>query len=370
MAKILVIEDEPRIRENILELLSIEGFETLEAGDGAQGVALARQHQPDLVLCDVMMPEMDGPSVLRALRSEMGTATLPFIFLTALSSHDDFRAGMNLGADDYLTKPFKSTDLLRAVKSRLERHSSMAKAQQQALETLRQNLSRYIPHEMRTPLVGVLGFSQLLLDGGWQTYEPEAVEEMLKDIYQSGKRLERLVENHHYLGWVEEAERSPDAREELRMAAPGRVDAVVEQVASSLGAKYGRAGEVIVRVVQGFIGMEEVHLAKICYELVDNALKFSEAGTLVQVIGEAGPLGYRLTIADEGRGMSAEQMRRLGPFQQFDRDQYEQQGLGLGLHVASRLVRLYGGQVHATSAPMRGLCVVVDLPSHGDPEMR
>jgi DNA-binding NarL/FixJ family response regulator len=120
MATILVIEDQRQMLENLVDLLELEKFKVFSARDGSQGIALARQHRPDLILCDVMMPELDGYGVLRALRADKTTSTVPFIFLTAKSDAADLRTGMNLGADDYLTKPVTRRDLLAAIAARLK----------------------------------------------------------------------------------------------------------------------------------------------------------------------------------------------------------------------------------------------------------
>ncbi len=127
MAKILVIEDEESVRENLLDLLIAEDFETISAANGRIGLNLAISEIPDLILCDMMMPEIDGYGVLSAIRQEPLTATIPFIFLTAKSAKADFRQGMDLGADDYLTKPFTRAELLNAIVNRLDKHANLKK---------------------------------------------------------------------------------------------------------------------------------------------------------------------------------------------------------------------------------------------------
>ncbi|MCC5635684.1 EAL domain-containing response regulator [Nostoc sp. CHAB 5844] len=127
MVKILVIEDEKSVRENLLDLLEAEDFETVAAANGRTGVDLAFTEAPDLILCDMMMPEVDGYGVLTALRQDPLTATIPFIFLTAKSAKSDFRQGMDMGADDYLTKPFTRAELLSAIMNRLERQATLKK---------------------------------------------------------------------------------------------------------------------------------------------------------------------------------------------------------------------------------------------------
>lgn len=122
MPKILTIEDEDNIRDTIIETLTLEGFEVIQAENGKVGLKLAQEHLPDLIICDVIMPELDGYDVLRQLNQQRQTQGIPFIFLTAKNSLKDFRYGMNLGANDYLMKPFTAQELVMAVKSRLERY--------------------------------------------------------------------------------------------------------------------------------------------------------------------------------------------------------------------------------------------------------
>ncbi len=125
MIRILVIEDEPRVRANLATILRFEGYEVVEAGDGEEGLRRARECSPALILCDVMMPRVDGHQVLRALRAEPATRAIPFVFLTARGAIHELREGMTLGADDYLIKPVNREDLLAAVTTRLERHREL-----------------------------------------------------------------------------------------------------------------------------------------------------------------------------------------------------------------------------------------------------
>ena len=147
MKKILVIEDEPEMCRNLTTILRLERFQALPAENGRVGLELAKREKPDLILCDVMMPELDGYGVIAALRADAETVTIPFIFLTAKGEKPDIRAGMNLGADDYLTKPVAKVDLLAAIHSRLER------AVQQAVPEFKPNF-----HSAR-PLEEVLGLT-------------------------------------------------------------------------------------------------------------------------------------------------------------------------------------------------------------------
>ena len=139
MNKILVIEDEPEMRRNLATILKLERYQPLTAENGRVGLQLASKERPDLILCDVMMPELDGYGVLRALRQDPALALTPFILLTAKGEKQDLRSGMNLGADDYLTKPVAKADLLQAIAARLRR------SEQQAQREFKPDFSSYRP---------------------------------------------------------------------------------------------------------------------------------------------------------------------------------------------------------------------------------
>lgn len=127
MKKILLIEDNPEVRENTYEILSLANYDVVAAENGKTGVELAQKEKPDLIICDIMMPELDGYGVLHILSKNEQTAGIPFIFLTAKTEKTDIRKGMNLGADDYLTKPFDDTDLLNAIEARLRKNAMIHK---------------------------------------------------------------------------------------------------------------------------------------------------------------------------------------------------------------------------------------------------
>ncbi|MBL9126947.1 MAG: response regulator transcription factor [Verrucomicrobiales bacterium] len=156
MKSILVIEDQPQMRRNLLTILEMEGFRVLAAEDGQAGVRLAREELPDLILCDIMMPGIDGYHVLHTLRAHKPTAPIPFIFLTAKGEKSDFRTGMNLGADDYLPKPVGRADLLAAIAARFER-------ERRSEERLRDRISNAGFHPdfgSHAPLVRVFGLTE------------------------------------------------------------------------------------------------------------------------------------------------------------------------------------------------------------------
>jgi DNA-binding response OmpR family regulator len=134
MSKILIIEDETIIREEIFDWMSFEGYEAFSAADGLAGIHEALHRQPDLILCDINMPHLDGYGVLAALREKALTAKIPFIFMTALSSQEAIQKGMSLRADDYITKPFTRSELLQLIQNHLEKGAIQQKSPQDTEE--------------------------------------------------------------------------------------------------------------------------------------------------------------------------------------------------------------------------------------------
>jgi DNA-binding NarL/FixJ family response regulator len=145
--RVLVIEDQAPMRRNLLTLLEMEGFQPLGADNGREGIEIARREKPDLILCDVMMPEVDGHAVLNAVRADPDISQTPFIFLSARGEKLDVRLGMNLGADDYLTKPAGTEELLAAIEARLERHESMLAHNKARAAGFRPDFSQSTPLE-------------------------------------------------------------------------------------------------------------------------------------------------------------------------------------------------------------------------------
>ena len=157
MKKILVIEDDNHIRESICELLEIKEYEVSSATDGRDGIAKARKIIPDMIICDIMMPGMNGYEVLAELMKDKEMSIIPFIFLSALSAKDDIREGMNLGADDYLTKPFKAQELYNAIEARFKKRTLEAN-QSPYIEPLKTN---NVQRGLIDPIEGIIASTRI-----------------------------------------------------------------------------------------------------------------------------------------------------------------------------------------------------------------
>ena len=361
MAKILVIEDEEAIRENILELLEAENFEGIGAINGKVGIKLAIEKIPDLILCDMMMPEVDGYGVIKALRSEPLTATIPFIFLTAKADKVDVRTGMELGADDYITKPCTPQELLKAIAIRLEKQKTISRQSQKTLDELRTNISMSLPHELRTPLNAILGFSELILSE-YQVLEESDILEMIGQIQTSGHRLYRLIQNFLLYAELEIAATNPELLKEMRNSEFSCVKSLLSQKAKQQAKHANRTEDLQLNLQDSSVAMDSVRLAKIVEELLDNAFKFSLEGTPVLLSTFVENQTFILSVKDKGRGMTTDQIAQLEAYRQFDRKLYQQAGLGLGLAIVQRLVELHGGEFKIESFPQKETTVCVSLP--------
>jgi signal transduction histidine kinase len=362
MKRVLVIDDTPEILDVISECLTYQGLETVVARDGATGIRLAQETPPNLIICDVNMPGLDGYSVLLALRKIPQTATVPFIFLTGVADKVNVRRGMELGADDYITKPFTQKELKAAVAARLEKQAELQRQTDRRLDELRGSLTLALPHELRTPLNGIIGLATILMDD-YANVSPEEVLATARDIHASAERLHLLIENFLVYSQIQlliTEKKSLAGGEYIPIPAPE----LLPDLAQTVARKHNRESDLSVECGNVFFAMPPENLTKIVTETLDNAFKFSEAGQPVRLRAHAREDGSNeIVIEDRGRGMSAEQIDNVAPNMQFNRQQYEQQGAGLGLIIAKRMTELLGGDYLITSRLGQGTTVSVRFPA-------
>lgn len=363
MKKILVIEDENFLREDILEILRLDNFDARGAENGMIGVQAARDYHPDLIICDMMMPERNGDWVLLELRNDPATTNIPFIFLTAKTTRSDMRKGMDLGANDYLMKPFRPSELLAAVNTQLEKQNALLRDYERRLEELRESVIRALPHELRTPLTGILGYSRMLMEDA-DSIEPEQVYQMAQGIERAARRMRRLTENYLLYAQIELLASDRAKIQALRTNTLDTTSQIVEETALQKAREARRDADVQVSCTPASVQISADAMQKITLELVDNALKFSTAGTPVEVNGAPEDGYFVLSVTDQGRGMTAEDIAHIGAYVQFERRFYEHAGLGLGLVIARRLAEAYGGSLMITSTPKVETRVMVKLPLH------
>jgi signal transduction histidine kinase len=359
--RILVIDDEVLFREATTIALQRKGYETLEAGDGVDGGEVARRVLPDLIICDVNMERLDGYGLLTNLRKDPATATIPFILMTGMSDAAGMRRGMELGADDYLPKPFTAPQLFSAVEARLAKHHVLKQSAEKKLAHLRANLSLALPHEMITPLNGIFGLAEILKSEA-ESLSVEEVADYGNTILQSAERLHRTVQNFLLFGKLEIQASDGDTLRSLRQQVTTEVPALIETRARHLAKNAGRLPDVSLRVTDGRAAIGSDLLTKLVDELIDNALKFSKPGTPIRISVEIMDQKMVVAVSDRGCGMSADDVASIGAYSQFHRDNREQQGSGLGLAIAGRIAELHNGTLRVQSQVDAGTTVSVTLP--------
>ncbi len=348
MTRILVIDDESQLSALTVEMLRDEGYEADSAADGASGLSMAYQSPPDLVLCDLQMDGLDGYQVLAALRRDPRTAVVPVIFLTGVGGDVAVRHGMNLGADDYLTKPVSVEGLLNTVRARLDRSQEVRQEAARRMTELRSELARsLLPHELLTPLTVVMGLASLLKDEG--AIEPGQVKEVAEGILQGAQELESMITK--FLVYAEIQTALPGEGLE-----PGRAAAVMAEVTRERAARAGRDADVEMDVASFSSPMPIDHLQALVRELVENALKFSKPGSAVTIRGRQDKAECVLSVQDRGRGMTSEQIAGLERAPFLRRNQ-QQPGLGLGLTIVRKIADMYGGHTSFDTAAERGTTV-------------
>lgn len=358
---ILIIEDEKEICNDLVRILNISGYQTLFAYNGIDGIKLAQENLPDMIISDIMIPGMNGYEILKSLQQNADTAAIPFLFLSAKSNKFDIREAMNMGADDFITKPFDIDELLDTIKVRLEKRLKRESHLTSKIENLQTNLRKTMPHEIRTPLNVILGFSEFLMKNNKNIHQGEALD-MINNIHESGQRLLRTFENYLLYANLEliaatQAEKFKYQKHKTFMA-----DIFIKDVAKGKAMEFNRLQDLELNLDDGAVNLYEDHFRKIIEELIDNCFKFSNPGTAVKITSILNNDTYIIRFSDLGRGMSEEQIKKLGDFVQFERKMYEQQGTGLGLSIVKRIIEIYNGVIEIQSIPDSNTEVTVHLP--------
>lgn len=372
MARVLVIEDASLIRREILTVLRLEGFDAIGAASGRAGLQLARRYQPDLILCDVMMPDLDGYGTLDALRNDPETEAIPFIFLTAMDGRADVRQGMKLGADDYLIKPVMDTDLLDAVRARLARQQTIASRAAAAraeaeqarreteaqLEQLQRAISVNVSQELRASVAGLMQMLDLVLKERFGA-NPQTRREYVQQALANTRRIHSLIEDLIALQEIDQGTINT-----FRQTLDRHFDfeKPVEEAAERWQAK---GLDLHVRIAPNvMIYAPKIGFRHAVAHLVDNACKFSpEEGRVDVELFANGEGGCLLLVRDAGPGIPPELRERLFDrfFQAPQPDGRTAEGLGVGLTIARAFARALGGDVRLLDSD-QGCLVEMFLP--------
>lgn len=366
-AKILVVEDHSDLLHGIRGILELEDYEVLTAATGAKGLEILRNATcaPDLIVSDIVMPDVDGYDFYKAVRQETRWLNIPFVFLTAKNRKEDVLFGKELGADDYIGKPFDAQELIVTVNSKLRRIREITQMYNDQVSTIKRNILTILNHEFRTPLTYVVAYADMLhRDADELTYDE--LRTFLGGINTGADRLRRLIENFMLLIELEtgEAINTYNWRKRRFNNFGALLGLVAEEGQSTVLEKN------ICLVVQPvseslpYIVADVEYLKVGLLRLIDNAIKFTdEPGSQIVLSAHIEDGQVCLSVLDHGRGVpDTEQEVIFDVFYQINRQAYEDQGAGAGLPIVDRIARMHGGYVKVQSEVGVGSCFSIYLP--------
>ncbi|XZO01990.1 MAG: response regulator [Microcoleus sp.] len=372
---ILVVDDQPDNFDVIEALLSDRGYDLHYASNGHVALNSLDVFQPDVILMDVMMPDLDGMEVCQRIKAQPQWEGVPIIMVTALSGKEDLARCIKAGADDFISKPVSGLELRARVHSMLrlkqqyDKIRSLSKVQENTIDLLQKNLNELsgnlassLPHELNTPLNGIFGVIGLLLDDREDMSEEE-INELLLLAQQSALRLDRLTKKFLiYIKLELMTSQIPIDKTPTNNQVTA-TKSVIENCAMEQAKKVDRQNDLICELEDIDVPVSEDNLKWMMDELLENALKFSTPLTPVKVSSQLIKGAFHLSISDRGRGMTEEQISKIGAFMQFERRTYEQQGLGLGLKIVKKIIDISGGKFYLSSVYHEETTAHVKLPS-------
>lgn len=355
--KIVVIEDNPDVRNNLKEILESAGYSVETAENGEIGLEVLKRTMPDLILCDIMMPELDGYGLLKAVRSSKVLASTPFVFLTAKTAREDLSKGMELGADDYIMKPFTIAELLKRVRIRLDKRKEVLERSEQKIKEVTSNIGQPITHELNEPLRTITGIGELIMTEHYGMEKAEIVE-FVSLIHKAGLELKEVVGKTLNYYEVEELKNNRDLLDQLKSEAITSPKLIINDLVTSEAEEYRRASDVVVSLVDTEIQFPAKYFKTTVSSILSNAFKFSPRGSMVRVITGIEDKHFVLTVSDEGLGMEEEDVASIGAYKKFD-DGSVKKGLGLGLFNTSRTLDMFDASMSINSN--KGIGTIVKL---------
>ncbi len=371
---ILLVEDDKSMLYGMSDLLQVVDMDyqinVLTAGNGQEALAIMNRQTPDLVVSDIMMPIMDGFEFLAEVQKEPAWINIPFIFLSARGEKHEIHKGRISGAALYVTKPFHSVELLELIKTQIDRKFQLEHTNEQHINTLKKDILQILNHEFRTPLTYVTAYYEMLADSVNTYADTNNFQEYLRGIQAGCVRLNRLIES--FITVIEL--RTGEAQENfLRQAAKvDDVNAILEEVIADNQAKATHHQIQIefepTTDLPPVFG-NAANLAAVFQHLLDNAIKFSsrrlitKQGAVVRVSTAVANNEVSIAFQDSGVGLPKHMQTQIFDlFVQYNRDQLEQQGAGVGLTIAEGLVKLHHGHIELQSEENVGSTFTVVLP--------
>lgn len=367
-ARILVVDDVTKNLQVVGTMLRNAGFEVMPTTSGAQALERVRAQLPDLILLDLMMPEMDGLEVCRRLKADPATQQIPVIFLTASNEMEHLVQGFEVGAVDYVTKPFNPPELLARVRTHIELRQARERLREMNNE--KNEFMGIAAHDLRNPLGAVKGYAEIILEEASVMAESslEVRERSRKEICDCAERV-RLTADR-MAGMVQnllDANRIERGEFKLNVAATdlsGLLASVVETHRPRATAKEQTIHLQIDHSATN-VCVDSGVMVQVLENLVSNAVKYSPPGKSIVVRLKKEPGTVRCEVQDEGPGLSVEDQKKLfGKFARLSaKPTGGEQATGLGLSIVKKMVEAMKGRVWCESEPGKGATFVVQLPT-------
>jgi DNA-binding response OmpR family regulator len=352
---LLVVEDEYDVRENIAEILTENSYKVIKASNGKEAADKIIMEAPDLIISDIMMPEMNGFQLLEFVQNSRNFAHIPFVFLTAKSSIQEIRNGMLKGADDYFPKPFKAFELLEMIRIKLKKQE-LIKGQ---FNKIKESIALSVPHELRTPLTPILGYSEMIADDAKSLTVGE-IEKMATAIMTSGMRLHRTVEKFILFTNVQYELNEIINNKSLKFNTTECTEAIVLKTVKGENNFNNSTHKLEFKIEESRLKIDESYFNICIKELVENAFKFSFPNTLIKITGENKINNYELSFENTGGGFAEGQIEGINIFnKQFDPTM---PGSGLGLPIVKKIAEYFGGRLEVVSESQGTTRVTIQVP--------
>ncbi len=354
---IILFEDDKNVKESVVEILTSANYNVVHLDSTVNLRPSLDEIKPDLIVSDVMMPVKTGLDLIKEIKNIENYSDLPFIFLTARSDYGDLREGMNLGADDYLVKPFKAVDLLRSVELRIRKAQLLKKK----VERFSKSVAISVPHELRTPLISLMGYSDLIIDD-YETLSREEIIEYIKRIKFSTGRLHKVIEKFILYSNLLMIDLDEELKNQFLMKYQIDIEELISREALIVAESYDRKKDLKLNLVPFSLSISEELLSFALIQLIDNAFKFSTENSDVIITGIKEGNRYEIIISDHGIGIENEQLKELDAFRQVEREKINQSGSGLGLAIANKSLFLLGAGLSLESEPLKGTILHIKIP--------
>jgi|LakMenE18May11ns_1017448.scaffolds.fasta_scaffold9959170_6 DNA-binding response OmpR family regulator len=344
---ILIVEDDELIRGNIVEYFEYNGFDVFESENGKLGLDAAKKNIPDVIITDIMMPEMTGLEMMKELKIDSSTNLIPVILITAKVESKDIREGMSIGAEDYITKPFDLQDLLAAVNTQIGKKKKINDHIHLEYTKSFEHWKNIANHELFTPINVIQNVYHLISKNS-------NVDDELDSIFRlSVSRLKRTISNLLLLSGVYQLETnfkyiSVDTFK-------SQIDQIITEVLENEKKLVKSKFDIQFKLPENFFIKEYFYL--IIREVLDNAYKFSPAETKAQVVFEIIDDSFVLTTNNKNKINNTIPINSARAFTQVERNSYEQQGLGLGLYIVNRISNMFKDQFDISQAAENVECI-------------